>query len=90
MDLSKFTLRELKNLGLNSERYGRSDLVVSVLREMQRRGKATNELSRTLKWNQDHVREVMRSFEEVAANVSGNQRTSYTQAGGTEDWAFKG
>jgi hypothetical protein len=49
---------------------------------MHRRGKATSDVFRTLKWNQDRVYEVMQPFKEVASKVSENRRTSYTQAGG--------
>src|SRR4051812_2579480 len=82
MDLSQLTVQQLKNLLSNSERHGRPDKALEVVREMHRRGKATSEIYRTLEWNQDHVSEVMQPFKEVAAQVTGNQRTSYTQAGG--------
>src|ERR1043166_9731053 len=90
MDLSQLTVRELKNLLSNSQRYGRPDTALSVVREMHRRGKATSEVYRTLKWNQDHVSEVMQPFKAVAAQVAGNQRTSYTQAGGKKIGRPKG
>jgi hypothetical protein len=82
VDLTKLTDRELKNLLKNNQRHGQHDTVRAVLMEMDRRGVATRRDYRTLTWNQDSVREIMRPFKEVADAVPGNQRTSYTEAGG--------
>jgi hypothetical protein len=82
IDLTLLTPKELKNLLINSERYGRADLVRVVLKEMAMRGVATGKDFRRLKWNQDRVRSVMQPFKELASAVKDNQRTAYTEAGG--------
>jgi hypothetical protein len=54
----------------------------AVIKEMARRGIATRREYRVLPWNQEHIREIMKPFKHIASAVSGNQRISYTEAGG--------
>jgi hypothetical protein len=82
IDLNKLTSQELKNLLTNSERLGRSEMTVLVIKEMERRGMATSREYRTLEWNPSRVREAMKPFKEIAASVAGNRRTPFTEAGG--------
>jgi hypothetical protein len=82
IDLTKLTSQQLKNLLANAERKGEVTTTGSVLREMAGRGIATRREYRTLAWNQERVREVMKAFKDVASLVQGNRRTPYTEAGG--------
>jgi hypothetical protein len=82
IDLTKLTPQELKNLLANCRERGREDSVTAVLGEMARRGLAKRGDYRTLKWNQDIVRDALEPFKNVAKAVRDNQRTSYTEAGG--------
>ena len=82
MDFTKRTPQELKNLLVNNERHGMTDTVLAVLQEMARRGIARKDDFSRLIWNQDRVAEVLKPFKEIASTVPGNQRVTYTQAGG--------
>jgi hypothetical protein len=55
---------------------------LAVVQEMHERGVATNREYAALRWNQDHVDEVMQPFAQAAAKVPNNQRVYYTKAGG--------
>jgi hypothetical protein len=82
IDVTKLTVRELRNLYTNSQKLGRTATVNAVLKEMWRRIVAKRGDFRALKWNQDSVCEVMQPFKNIAGAVNGNQRTVYTEAGG--------
>lgn len=82
IDLSKLTAEQLKNLLANAQRRREASMINAVIREMTRRGIATRREYRILHWNRQRVRETMKPFEEAASAVRGNQRTSYTPAGG--------
>jgi hypothetical protein len=82
VDLVNLTPQQLKNLLANAERLGKRITIGAVVAEMARRGIATRREYRVLDWNQEHVREVMKPFKELASKVPDNQRTSYTEAGG--------
>lgn len=82
IDLTKLTVKELKNFLANNQRLGKIANVYEAVNEMARRGVATRREYRALKWNQDSVRDAMQPFKDVAGAVHGNQRTTYTEAGG--------
>jgi hypothetical protein len=82
IELSKLDARELKTFLANAERLGETTIVNAVIREMASRGLATRREYRTLRWNQERVREILGPFKDIAARVPGNQRTPYTEAGG--------
>lgn len=82
IDLQKLTKPELKNLLENARRLGREDLAVGVLRELTARGGVKSEDYALLRWNQETVRQALEPFVAVSKSVAGNQRTTYTEAGG--------
>lgn len=82
IDLAKLTPEQLKNLLANAERMGEAATANAVVKEMAYRRLATRREYRALEWNQERIREIMRPFRDAASAVPGNQRTSYTEAGG--------
>src|SRR5215471_7207975 len=80
--LTNLTPQQLKNLLANAERMGETTTTNAVVREMAARGIATRREYRALVWNQERIREIMQPFKQIASTVPGNQRTSYTEAGG--------
>ena len=90
IDLPKLTPKELKSLLANAHRAGETAMVISIIREMARRGLATGREFRLLTWNQEQVRKVMLPFKDVALAVSGNRRTPYTEQGGRKIGRPKG
>ena len=82
IDLEKLTPEQLKSLLANAERLGKTATANAVVKEMAHRRIATGQEYRALAWNQQRVREIMKRFKDVASAVPGNQRTSYTEAGG--------
>jgi hypothetical protein len=67
IDLTKLTVRELKNLLANQQRLERPTKATVV--ELARRGAATGSDHLTLRWNQASVCDALRPFKEVAAAV---------------------
>lgn len=81
-DLPNLSLEELKNLLSNAQRLGRDDVATDVLKELSRRGAARTADYAMLKWNQQTATEALQPFVQISLTVPGNQRTTYTEAGG--------
>ena len=81
-DYAKMTLGELKNLLGNARHLNREDVATAVLQELSRRGAARSDDFAALRWNQQAATEALKPFIAVSKAVSGNKRTTYTEAGG--------
>lgn len=82
LDLKKQPPSGLRNLLVNAQRLGNTEMAVAVVQEMHERKMATSREYAVFAWNQDRVDEVMEPFAQIAAKVPNNQRVSYTTAGG--------
>lgn len=82
MDISKLSNQELKNYFANNQKHNMKEAVVTALIELQKRGIAKSKDYAVLDWNLNRVRNALDPFKLIAQQVSGNQRTSYTEAGG--------
>jgi hypothetical protein len=90
IDFATLTDKELKSYLNNCKRYGQTELAREVLTHMFSRGIANGIHLKVFKWNQDSVRSAMQEFKKIASEVTDNQRTAYTEAGGFKIGRAKG
>ena len=82
IDYTKLTPLKLRDLRGRYEAQGYPHLALDCTKELLRRGAARSADYSNLQWNQDKVRALFVPFRALAA-FEGNERTSYTEAGGS-------
>jgi len=90
IDLTTLTDKQLENYLNNCERYGETEHARAIVSHMFSRGIANGTHFRVLEGNQDSVRSAMQQFKKIASEVTDNQRTAYTEAGGFKIGRAKG
>lgn len=84
VNYTKLTPPQLRDLKRRYEEQGYAIQALECVRELKSRGVARQPDFAGLRWTQNSVREALFPFAEVARAVPGNERTSYTEAGGTK------
>jgi hypothetical protein len=82
IDLATLTDKQLKVYLTNCIKHGETDLARAIVSHMFSRGVANGTHLRVFEWNQGAVRSAMQQFKKIASEVTDNQRTAYTEAGG--------